>query len=290
MDRAIRLEFTMIRQPLRSTFRSLAAAVACLSLGACASSNGLQSAATNPQQAADQFTQVADSALQKGDLALAARFYAQAHAADPARLGPLVSLGAVFAQMGDAQNAAKAYQEALGLAANDPTLYHNYGLALLRLGRPELAAVQFKQEIAIRPDAKAYSALGVALDMQGSYAAAQDAYRSALAMAPADKTILSNYGLSLALAGQYSAAIDTLRPIVADPTATPTQRQNFALILGLAGHMDEAAAIGRLDLDQASVERNLAYYQQLRQGNDHGAIVAALMPRGGQSIDVQPGQ
>ena len=38
----------------------------------------------------------------------------------------------------------------------------------------------------------------------------------------------------------------------------------MALIYGLQGSVAEAARLGRIDLDEASVEHNLAYYQTLR--------------------------
>jgi hypothetical protein len=37
------------------------------------------------------------------------------------------------------------------------------------------------------------------------------------------------------------------------------------LIYGLNGNTAEAARLGRIDLDDASVEHNLAYYQSLRE-------------------------
>ena len=49
------------------------------------------------------------------------------------------------------------------------------------------------------------------------------------------------------------------------PAASAQDRQSLALIYGLAGDAAEAARIGRIDLDQASVEHNLAYYQILRE-------------------------
>ena len=49
------------------------------------------------------------------------------------------------------------------------------------------------------------------------------------------------------------------------PGASAQERQTLALIYGLQGSVAEAARLGRIDLDEASVEHNLAYYQTLRE-------------------------
>jgi hypothetical protein len=48
------------------------------------------------------------------------------------------------------------------------------------------------------------------------------------------------------------------------PAGTAQERQTLALIYGLTGNTAEAARLGRIDLDDASVAQNLAYYQSLR--------------------------
>ena len=49
------------------------------------------------------------------------------------------------------------------------------------------------------------------------------------------------------------------------PAGSAQERQTLALIYGLSGNTAEAARLGRVDLDDASVEHNLAYYQSLRE-------------------------
>ena len=44
------------------------------------------------------------------------------------------------------------------------------------------------------------------------------------------------------------------------PGAAPQERQTLALIYGLRGNVAEAARLNRIDLDDASVEHNHAYY------------------------------
>ena len=49
------------------------------------------------------------------------------------------------------------------------------------------------------------------------------------------------------------------------PRGSAQERQTLALIYGLRGNVVEAARVSRIDLDDASVEHNLAYYATLRE-------------------------
>jgi Flp pilus assembly protein TadD len=49
------------------------------------------------------------------------------------------------------------------------------------------------------------------------------------------------------------------------PTSSPRERQTLALIYGLQGDQRAAEQMARKDLDSASVQRNLAYYDSLRR-------------------------
>jgi hypothetical protein len=48
-------------------------------------------------------------------------------------------------------------------------------------------------------------------------------------------------------------------------TASPQERQTLALIYGLKGNIPEADRLNRIDLDEAAVGHNLAFYQSLRE-------------------------
>jgi len=74
-----------------------------------------------------------------------------------------------------------------------------------------------------------------------------------------------NLALSLALSGEYPDAVAVLQPLAMAATSSPQERQTLALIYGLRGNLAEAARLGRIDLDDSAVQRNLAYYQTLRE-------------------------
>jgi Flp pilus assembly protein TadD len=66
------------------------------------------------------------------------------------------------------------------------------------------------------------------------------------------------------LSEKFDQAIGLLRPLAYAPGATPRERQTLALIYGLKGDERSARELARRDLDAASVDHNLAFYETLR--------------------------
>jgi len=125
-------------------------------------------------------------------------------------------------------------------------------------------------------DPKLLLLLGVTKDLAGSHLEAQAHYRDGLVRAPGDPGLTVNLALSLALSGSYPNAIAVLQPLAISPAGSAQERQTLALIYGLTGNTAEAARLGRIDLDDASVEQNLAYYQSLRQLSPEARTQAIL--------------
>ncbi|MCH8038427.1 MAG: hypothetical protein IIC53_15070, partial [Proteobacteria bacterium] len=86
------------------------------------------------------------------------------------------------------------------------------------------------------------------------------------------------------LTGDFDEATRILREIAADPLATVRNRQNLALVYGLAGQPAKAAKIARMDLDEAAVRNNLAYYETLRALSGH-AKATAVLGRYGEGVN-----
>ncbi len=207
---------------------------------------------------------VGDQTRTRGDLASAVTIYRRAADLAPSNPQPYLAMGDTLLALGAYNDATKAYHDAIDRGVTVDA-YRGLGNALIAQGQPGLALTQFEQAIRLaEDDVRGYSGKGVALDMIGDYAAAQAVYRWALQIDPDNKTVLNNLGLSLAFSGQHREAIEMLIPIALNPEATPRQRQNLALAYGLAGDMTEAARIARMDLDEESVQKNLAYHQVLR--------------------------
>lgn len=257
----------------RSAPACVLVAAAALGLAGCAPSpfhldplsvNGRDGGGDVPSYAA--LMRIGAAARQAGDYANALSVYRRAASIATRNPAPFVEIGDTLLAMGSVNEAIVAYQSALardsGLVAAQKGLAKGY----LRTGRPELALVPLNKALKHHPgDPKLLLLLGVTKDLLGQHRAAQDVYRQALKHAPRDPGLSVDLALSLALSGDYQAAIGVLQPIALAPAASAAERQTLALIYGLDGNRQEAARLGRIDLDEATVQHNLAYIETLRK-------------------------
>ena len=139
-----------------------------------------------------------------------------------------------------------------------------------------MAITQYRTALSLAEEADSYVGLGVALDMNGAHAPAQEVYLRAMDLEPDNPVLRNNLALSLAFDGRFDEAISYLSVLVDSALATVQHRQNLALVYGLAGRMREAARIARMDLDEESVQKNLAYYELL-SGLDRGVLKAGAV-------------
>lgn len=237
----------------------------------------------------DALMRIGAAARAGGDLANALGVFRRAAEIEPGQPAPFVAIGDTLLAIGAVNEAILAYNSALARDGVDLAAQLGLAKAYLETGRPELALEPLSNAIAERPDdPKLLLALGVAKDLTGRHQEAQDDYRRGLDRAPGDPALTVDLALSLALSGNYPTAIAVLQPVAMAPTGSAQERQNLALIYGLKGNVAEAARLGRIDLDEASVEHNLAYYQTLRElspearnrailsaGNNRGAARAS---------------
>jgi len=219
---------------------------------------------------------VADSTRESGDPAAAVPLYRRAHKLAPEDPRPLIALAETLVEIGAYDDAAEVWVQALRLDDMNARALRGYGNTLVALGQPQLAMTRFAAANELEPDPATYNGMGVAYDVMGDAANAQDSYRDGLVLAPDDVSLQNNLGLSLALDGQYDEALALLEPIGLAPGATARQRQNLALAYGLNRDYEMAERLGRLDLDEVAVRQNLAYYDTLRGIDDHARKVAAV--------------
>jgi Flp pilus assembly protein TadD len=220
---------------------------------------------TTPKQSAAALARVAKRAQDDGDLQGAVQLYRRSLALDPEQVQVALALGQALNAMDDHRGALEAYRQVLRTDANNPEAVRGQAVALIGLDRPREAAEQFRWALARTPrDYRLHGGLGVALDLMGDHRAAQASYQTALTLQPNDSGTINNLGLSLALTGDYARATQLLGGLAESPRATARARQNLALVYGLMGQNDRAAEIARMDLDEDSVRRNLAYYAHLR--------------------------
>jgi len=201
-----------------------------------------------------------------GDLPNALGVYRRAAEMAPQDPEPLIAAGDVLVQMGNFNEAIVSYNAALIRPGDTSGAQVGLAKAFLMTGKPELALSPLSKVVEERPgDPKLLLLFGVAEDLASRHWEAQAYYRDALARAPGDPALTVNLALSLALSGNYPNAIAELQPLAMSPAGSAQERQTLALIYGLNGNTAEAARLGRIDLDEASVEHNLAYYQSLRE-------------------------
>jgi len=135
-------------------------------------------------------------------------------------------------------------------------------LAQKKLG---IALIEIKTAIAKGDNLPAaYNIEGIAFDYLQVHDKAQMAYRQGLQLAPDDRVLRNNLGLSLVFSHDYNQAIQILDALVHEPDATERNRQNLALALGLSGDDAKAQLVAARDLDEASVQKNMQYYDYVR--------------------------
>jgi Flp pilus assembly protein TadD len=212
-----------------------------------------------------------------GDLPNALGVYRRAAELAPQDPAPLIAAGDVLLQMGNVNEAIVSYNAALVRPGDSRGAQIGLARAFLKTGKPQLALTPLSKAMEASPeDPKLLLLLGVTKDLAGSHLEAQAYYRDGLVRAPGDPGLTVDLALSLAISGDYPQATSVLQPLAMSPAGTAQERQTLALIYGLSGNTREAARLGRIDLDDASVEQNLAYYQSLRDLSPEARTQAIL--------------
>lgn len=264
------------------------AALAALVVAGCAAPSDPLTASGRPNElptedadvdrlTAGVLVRVGKSTAASGDLVMAASLFRRAHTMDSGNFDAAASLAGALARLGAHDEAAEVYRAALIIDSKDPEILRGLGNTMIALGQPAQAIVQYEKAMRIKEDIKLFNALGVAYDRLNDHEMAQAYYRTGLENNPGNLNINNNLGLSLVLAGDFDQAITVLRKVAADQRSTPRQRLNLALAFGLAGESKAAEEVARMDLDEAAVQRNVAYYETLRAIGDPKATSEAIM-------------
>lgn len=220
---------------------------------------------------------LASSTRSAGDPAGAVSMYQQAIALEGARPEAYTLLGNTLTEIGAHDQAIEVFEQSLKRDGDGLAARLGYARALVGLKRPEAAIPHYETVLAAAKDnLQALNGLGVAYDLSGQHQAAQKVYRDGLAMAPESMLLRNNLGLSLALDGAYEDAIDLLDVVANEPGARAQNRQNLALAYGLAGDLASAERVSRLDLDEESVQSNIAYFASLAAIQDRRKRASAL--------------
>ncbi|WP_265528371.1 tetratricopeptide repeat protein [Sphingomicrobium marinum] len=176
----------------------------------------IPSVATAEQNEADRLLAEAGHALRQGRFEQASTMVGLAVAAG-ANGSALDRVRADIAHMRRQDAAAlQTYRRLLLETPNDPALLERGGISALRLGQTGEAEAMLTRAVAITPGRMPIlGALAVLSDRKRDFAAANRYYAWALAQAPDDPRLLSNYGWSLILQGRWSDAMAPLERALA---------------------------------------------------------------------------
>jgi Flp pilus assembly protein TadD len=184
--------------------------------------------------------------------------------ANPGDPETAINYARVLRGMGQRAQAAVVLEQALTRNPKHPGLIRAYGRTLVDDGHYKQALdVLSRAHTPERPDWRVLSVQGAVLDQMGRHDEAQRYYSTALRIAPAEASVLSNLGLSYALSKDLVRAESTLRRASAQPDADMRVRQNLALVVGLQGRLAEAETIAHVDLPSEESAANVTYLRKI---------------------------
>jgi Flp pilus assembly protein TadD len=210
--------------------------------------SGCTDSRRNPSLSLDSRLRLAELADGQGDGDAVFTVVRDAYLRMPTDRAMRDRLLAVAARSGHQSEAAEALRR--GLQESGRTAD-----GILALCKAELQATNFKAAedacrtvLALEPtNITAIGLLGVIQDSLGDHAAAQQSYRSGLAVAPRDWSLLNNYGLSLLLSGRAAEAVAVLEPAESTAAAPRRMRHNLALALAMTQQRERLVRLIRLD-------------------------------------------
>jgi Flp pilus assembly protein TadD len=203
---------------------------------------------------------VADAALRAGSPQIALQTADAILAKSPGNSAALLVRGDALTSLGRFEEAADAYTRVLQAAPG--SVGARVGLGRIRLASDPAAAEALFLE-ALNRDPRntiALTDMGIARDLQGRHADAQDAYRQALGIDPELRAAQVNLALSLAMSGDGAGAVRLIRPLAEAPSANRKLRHDYAAVLAMSGDRPQAERILSADLSPTETRQALDAY------------------------------
>jgi tetratricopeptide (TPR) repeat protein len=180
-----------------------------------------------------------------GDYTKAADQYQAVTELDPYTARNFYKLGVAHHLMQHLPDAAKNYQKAIKLDARDWESHMNLGLVNLALGRKDRAVNHLSEATIINPGAGvAFGNLAIALDAQGRYPEAEQAYRRALELDGTHTASMGHLGKNLLRQNKTDQALTVLEKLATD-TESASARKLYADALVQAKRHDDAIKLYR---------------------------------------------
>jgi Flp pilus assembly protein TadD len=137
---------------------------------------------------------------------------------DPHDADSHLNLGAVYAETGRLDRAEEQFRTAVSLAPLNFAAHNVLGKLYYDSSRLSEAEEQFRESLDCDPNLAALDYLGYVYQKRGESARAEQAFKAALALNPADSHAHFNLGLIYAASGRNAQALEELQTaLAADP-------------------------------------------------------------------------
>ena len=205
-------------------------------------------------------------------------------------VGALLDAGEAALKLGDIEAAIGFFGRAEALSPNNPRVFMGKGAAFTHSRRPIEALRLFAeaQRLGV-PDSQMAAERGLAFDLVGDSASAQQLYRAGLARG-ADSELTRRLAISQAIAGDAKGFEATLLPLLQAGDLSAFRTRAFGL--AILGKMDEANKIVEARMPPEMVGRIIPYLRYMpRLTNAQQAAAANLgyFPRAGSIGTDEPG-
>jgi class 3 adenylate cyclase/TolB-like protein/Tfp pilus assembly protein PilF len=212
----------------------------------------------------------------------AERMHQQAIAAQPRYAYAHIAYGNTLFSEGRTADAIVAYERATVLAPDNPNVFNNLGTAYLFTGDFGRASRALERSIAIEPRRGSYSGSGTVQYYLGHYKSAEEMFRKASGLAPADHRIWGNLADTLRFDGRPEEARQAYRKaleladgeLAVNPKHAVNQAQAayYAIQLGEAGRARRGIALALPEGDGSNYVHYYVALAELGLGNKARAL------------------
>ena len=182
----------------------------------------------------------------------------------------------------------RLYRASLLADPRSPALRYNLGYSLKERGELKESLIQYNEAIKLdRSYPHAFASVGDVYLQLGSYAAAQMAYRQALAQSPKDTAVMLNSGVAYQYAGQTAEAEAEYLQILKVDSKVSAAHVNLGVLFSKEQRYNEAAHQFAMAIDQKTSDPvpyyNLAALLQQAGRKDLAAVLYK------KALELKPG-
>lgn len=204
------------------------------------------SASQNAPQNADSISQMVKvaMALKKEDYRVALRLMTPLLESDPNNPDLFFALGNIFDELGDWENARRAFSRALELAPQFPYAHGQLSLMYYKMGDGERAEAEAQAMLQLLPDnSDGHEFLGLALSAEDDDEGAFQEYARALQLNPNNAMVYFDIGVLRAAQKDWEEAIVAYRRAIKIGPAQWHFYNNLGNALAKAGRVEEAIKV-----------------------------------------------